>query len=98
MFSLPIIESCEGCGACCRQTPVPPFEDAEEIQREVPEEYLIPVQERIQSGEHMEVAACVWFDAERGLCRHYEFRPEACRRFEVSSFECHAARNAELYP
>jgi uncharacterized protein len=31
---------------------------------------------------------CLWFDLESGRCRHYEYRPEVCREFEVGGEEC----------
>lgn len=98
MPRLQIVENCDGCGACCRQTPVPPFEPGEEVQRSVPEQLMRPVRERIQAGLEFELIPCVWFDVETELCQQYDHRPAACRRFEVNSFECHAARNAELFP
>ncbi|MEP3478740.1 MAG: YkgJ family cysteine cluster protein [Fuerstiella sp.] len=98
MNELPIIESCDGCGACCRQTPLPPFQPGEEVQRAVPELFLKPVQDRQRAGQQFELIPCVWFDQVTQLCQHYEYRPSACRNFQISSFECHAARNAELYP
>lgn len=98
MDGLSIIENCDGCGACCRQTPVPPFEPGEEVQRSVPEQLMQPIVLRIQEQKELDLLPCVWFDQTMGRCQHYEYRPAACRRFEVGSFECHAARNAELYP
>lgn len=98
MNSLPIIESCDGCGACCRQTPLPPFQPGEAVRRSIPDDLMQAVHERIQAELEFSLIPCVWFDEASNLCQHYEYRPDACRRFELSSFECHAARNAELYP
>ncbi|MEQ9406477.1 MAG: YkgJ family cysteine cluster protein [Fuerstiella sp.] len=92
MTSLPIIESCDDCGACCLCTPVPPFEPGEEVARDVPAELLQPIHDRIAADEHFQLLCCVWFDTASRRCRHYELRPEACRRFEINSDLCRLSR------
>lgn len=90
---LPPILSCEGCGACCRRTPVPPFEPGEEAFWNVPEWMLEPVLERIRREEQFELLPCVWFDSATLLCRHYDYRPQACRNFELGSPLCRLSRD-----
>jgi Fe-S-cluster containining protein len=31
---------------------------------------------------------CMWYDAETRRCKHYEYRPETCRDFEVGETAC----------
>jgi Fe-S-cluster containining protein len=31
---------------------------------------------------------CLWFDQATRRCKHYEFRPRACREFEVGAEDC----------
>ena len=90
--SLPVIESCDDCGACCVRTPVPPFKPGEEAVRDVPEEYLKPVRERIAADQHFELIPCVWYDSASKRCRHYDYRPKACRDFEPGSDLCRISR------
>jgi uncharacterized protein len=80
---LPIL-SCERCGACCREVGLPPFTglDGDEPPRwlEWDADYHIDRQDRR--------LPCLWYDAATGRCRHYEYRPEACREFEMGSADC----------
>lgn len=92
MSDLPIIESCDDCGACCLQTPIPPFEPGEEAVKNVPETFLTAVRERIQQGQQFEVQPCVWFDSVSRRCLHYDFRPDNCRKFEIGSDLCRISR------
>lgn len=61
----------------------------------VPEWMLAVVRERIERDEHFELIACVWLDPATLRCRHYEFRPQACRDFEVGSLLCRLSRDDE---
>ncbi len=74
------------------RTPVPPFEPGEEVAKDVPDELLQPIRDRIAADEHFDLVACVWFDAKNKVCRHYDLRPDACRRFEVGSDACRMSR------
>jgi Fe-S-cluster containining protein len=101
---LPIIESCEGCGACCRVVTLPPFvrvvggegEEAWERLRwdrpDLRSEILDSDAARKAVGAPSFGTPCLWYDAATGRCRHYEFRPKACRSFEVGSIDCRDAR------
>jgi hypothetical protein len=101
---LPVIESCNGCGACCLVVTQPPFyrifdehgEDAwERLKSECPDlvaALLADNQTRRAAGEPLYGTPCVWLDPTSLRCRHYEFRPLACRQFEIGSLDCHDAR------
>jgi uncharacterized protein len=101
---LPVIESCDNCGACCLVVTRPPFylvfqeigEDAwERVKWERPDlraELLADYRARRASGGPFYGTPCIWFDAETRRCRHYEYRPLACREFEVGEFDCRDAR------
>ncbi len=90
--SLPIIESCDHCSACCRRTPIPPFQPGEEFVWNVPPEWLIPVEQRIAADQQFELLPCVWLDQDSDRCLHYEFRPQACRDFQINSDLCRLSR------
>src|SRR5579859_2534251 len=93
--SLPIIESCDGCGACCLVVSRPPFyrvfdefgEEAwERLKRERPDllvEFAADSKMRKQNGGPYYGTPCFWFDAETRRCRNYEYRPLACREFPL---------------
>src|SRR3954465_1194751 len=87
--SLPIIESCDGCGACCQVVSRPPFyrvfdeegEDTwERLKWERPDlmaGFLADDRDRRANGGPYYGTPCIWFDAGTGRCRHYEYRPAA---------------------
>lgn len=89
---LPVIESCDHCAACCRRTPVPPFQPGEEAVWDVPREWLIVVEARVAAGEHFDLRPCVWLDTKTLRCQHYEHRPQACRDFAINSDLCRLSR------
>jgi Fe-S-cluster containining protein len=101
---LPIIESCDGCGACCLVVTRPPFyfvfaefgEAAlERLQRERPDlvaELEADDKARKAVGAPSYGTPCLWYDAVGRRCRHYEYRPLACHEFEVGGDDCHDAR------
>jgi Fe-S-cluster containining protein len=101
---LPVIESCDGCGACCQVVTCPPFyrvfdergEDAwERLKADLPDvlaEVLADYQARRAAGGPFFGTPCLWFDATSGRCRHYEYRPRACREFERGGGDCRDAR------
>jgi Fe-S-cluster containining protein len=102
--SLPVIESCDGCGACCLVVSRPPFhhefgEDGEEawerLKRERPDlvaDLLADYRARRADGGPFYGTPCLWFDAETRRCRHYDHRPHACRAFERGVPDCRDAR------
>lgn len=94
--SFPILENCEGCGACCRMMVVPPFRrDAtiDEFQnKQIPQGLLNEILPDWEVRFLLPERPCSWFDENSGRCRHYELRPEACRDFAINSPSCLACR------
>jgi len=88
-----IIDSCADCGACCMQTPVPPFEPGEEAAYDLSAEQTKLIADRIAADECFDVLPCVWFDAATRQCRYYDQRPNACRQFEIGSPLCRLSRS-----
>ena len=101
---LPVIESCDGCGACCQVVTHPPFysvfhelgEDAwERLKRERRDlilEIVADYRARRAAGEPLSGTPCLWYDPDSRRCRHYEYRPLACREFAVGEDDCRDAR------
>jgi Fe-S-cluster containining protein len=101
---LSVITSCDNCGACCQVVTSPPFyhvfedegEEAWDRMKRVRPDLLAGLlaaeKERRQSGAPDYGTPCLWFDTETLRCRHYDYRPLACRLFEVNSEDCHDAR------
>jgi Fe-S-cluster containining protein len=99
-----VIDSCDGCGACCQVVTSPPFrrvfneggEDAwERLKWERPDllaELLADERARRASGGPFHGTPCLWYDPESRRCRHYDDRPSACRAFEVGGGDCRDAR------
>src|SRR5947209_6211903 len=104
---LPIIESCDGCGACCRVVTAPPFrrvfdgpgEEAwERLRWDRPDllaALLAAEAARKAVGDPSFGSPCLWFDAASRRCRHYDFRPRACREFALGGVDCRDARRRE---
>ena len=103
--ALPIVESCDGCGACCcRVVTLPPFrrvfgeagEEAwERLRWDRPEllSGFLEAERAIKAaGGPSFGSPCLWLDQGSGLCGHYEHRPRACREFTVGGVDCLDAR------
>ncbi len=105
---LPIVTTCEGCGACCLEQGAPPdyvalrlnphfAEDpsfAEDAVRlqSLPDEARKLLDGYVNAASHAGASVCVWFDAAMRGCRFYEHRPSTCRVFELSGPGCHIYR------
>lgn len=101
---LPLVSSCEGCGACCAVVVSPPFyrvfdgdgEDAwERLRRDRPDlvaEVLDHERRRREEGCPSHGDPCLWYDPASRLCRHHDLRPRLCRAFEVGGVDCLDAR------
>ncbi len=101
---LAVIESCDGCGACCEVVTRPPFyrvfetfgEDAwERLKANRPDllaELIADQRVRRAAGGPYHGTPCIWFDQETRRCRNYEYRPLACREFEIGEYDCRDAR------
>src|SRR6185369_454852 len=89
---LPIIESCEGCGACCLNVTFPPFGIDEAENRGVPDEFMKSVDDRLRHSHCQKPEPCVWLDEVSLRCKHYNWRPAICRRFELGGLQCREDR------
>lgn len=101
-LSLPMADqpvTCEGCGACCMHMAVPPYDEEERelLAANLPEVYadLLAVEATRQvqlrvSGE--ECIPCGFFDMVTRKCRHHEYSPDICARFEVGGEFCLSIR------
>ena len=101
MSSLPLIASCDGCGACCRERSVPPFSGVEDEEfLALPMELQDTIRELLGDATRVDKlnSSCAWLDRESSLCRHYEHRPSACREFERESFYCLTFRRRRGLP
>jgi Fe-S-cluster containining protein len=96
-------ETCDGCGLCCEGIGSPvalyvsrsswsgahPFRPAdlpEELIREIDDHFggLFRGQEPQER--------CLWFDPMARRCRHYEWRPQVCRDYELGGDACLSRR------
>lgn len=80
---LPIIESCDGCGACCMEMNSPPFigRDDPEFQtlpKSIQDDYLKGMEKRDADG-WPDGVPCFWLDLDTRKCKQYQNRPEICR-------------------
>ena len=88
---LPVLDSCDDCGACCRNFVGTPFEKSD-IER-LPEELKDGVRQEIsRSVNNDEPRDCIWFNTTTKKCNHHEHRPRVCRDFKVGDAPCINAR------
>jgi Fe-S-cluster containining protein len=100
-------ESCDGCGLCCEgigspvalyasrpgwesQHPFRPEGLPDELVREIDEQFA-----GIYRGQEPQ-ERCVWFDSQARRCRHYEWRPQVCRDYELGGTACLLLRRERL--
>ena len=43
------------------------------------------VRDRVTADEHFNLIPCVWYDTASARCKHYDYRPQACRDFLIGS-------------
>lgn len=106
--ALPILgapPSCEGCGACCEGIGSPvllyasrptygsshPYRPAD-LPAELIDEIDLHFSGLCRGQEPQE--RCLWFDPASRGCRHYEYRPQICRDYELAGRACLARRRA----
>ena len=98
-------QDCTGCGACCQRNGSPPvllnsayghgewhpFRKAGMPPALIAEvdEWFLGLRRGQEPG-----GVCVWYDAASRRCRHYQWRPQVCRDFEVGSTSCRHDRAA----
>ncbi|MGQ0635806.1 MAG: YkgJ family cysteine cluster protein [Planctomycetaceae bacterium] len=101
--------NCDGCGLCCEGIGSPvllyasrpnaaqphPFRPdglPEELIREIDDRFL----GLVRGQEPQE--RCLWFDPEARRCRHYEWRPQVCRDYELGGDACISLRRQAIWP
>jgi Fe-S-cluster containining protein len=103
--ALPVIDSCDGCGACCGVVRLPPFrryfdepggeEGWDRLRWERPDlftQILEADRARRERGESSTGSPCLWFDPDSKRCRHHALRPSVCREFAIGGVDCLDAR------
>jgi uncharacterized protein len=108
---LPVVSepSCAGCGACCQGIGSPVLLYASRPGLGEPHPYrpaglpddLIAEIDAAFSGlvrgqEPQE--ACLWYDASSQQCRHYGWRPQVCRDYELAGRACLNRRKSAGLP
>lgn len=104
MDDLPIVESCDGCGACCMEQTTPPGfagyavgsytwpdECDLELWESAPEDAKQLVRDRMAIIKTIRgEIPCCWLDQETRKCRFYDSRPMICREsLERGDEGCH---------
>jgi Fe-S-cluster containining protein len=96
-------ETCDDCGLCCTGIGSPvllyvshpgvsgahPFRPAglpEALIHEIDEHFLGMFRGQEPQDQ------CLWFEAETRRCRHYDWRPQVCRDYELGGDACLAQR------
>lgn len=81
------ILTCDGCGACCRSVPVPPYlDEIDFIPRALQEQVF---QARLIEAElERQGRPCIWLDAPTGKCTQHQHRPNICREYETGGELC----------
>lgn len=100
-------ETCDGCGLCCEgigspvvlYTTRPGFETKHPFRPVgLPQELILQIDEHFMGlfrGQEPQ-ERCLWFDAVARRCRHYEWRPQVCRDYELGGSACVALRREHL--
>ena len=100
-------ESCDGCGLCCEGigSPVLVYVSRPNVSgphpfrpRDLPEELIRDIDERfagLTRGQEPQ-ERCVWFDAAGRRCKHYQWRPQLCRDYELGGSACLSLRRRYL--
>lgn len=98
--------SCDGCGLCCEGIGSPVLLYATRPGRrdfhpyrpdDLPAELAAEIDEHfsglLRGQEPQE--RCLWFDPVGRACRHYEFRPQICKDYELAGPACLLRREEE---
>ena len=92
-------ESCAGCGLCCEGigSPVALYTSRSEFGERhpfrpegLPAELIAEIDEHfggLYRGQEPQ-ERCLWFDPAARQCRHYEWRPQICRDYELAGDAC----------
>ena len=103
MDSLPIVKSCEGCGACCMTMGHPRYfwnqeqgTNVDELWIELPKSLVAEIETHLESLRGDEQAdfgtPCIWFDDVERNCRHHRYKPQVCRDLEIGGEACLRSR------
>jgi len=98
MSDLPVIESCEGCGACCMTQGSPPGyvmilrgelcgteADFAHVQN-MPEPARAAVVNQLNKPNRDSDGPCCWLDLATRRCQFYDYRPSFCRHGDEHPF------------
>jgi len=108
MLNLTVLHpaTCDDCGLCCEGIGSPVVLYATGADRSSPHpfrpeglpESLVEEIDRhflgLYRGQEPQ-ARCLWFDVETRRCRHYEWRPQVCRDYELGGDACLSRRREE---
>jgi Fe-S-cluster containining protein len=84
---LPVV-SCTDCGACCTGQAALPIHlvgqhfampGVAPLPVDLAEELRATIERFDREGWPPDGSPCIWYDADRRQCRHYEYRPTLCR-------------------
>ena len=99
--------SCDGCGLCCERigAPVLLYQSRPDIVGPhplrppgLPDELIAEIDAHflgLTRGQEPQ-AQCLWFDPAARRCKHYEWRPQVCRDYELGGRACLAERRRRL--
>lgn len=85
---LPVIENCDGCGACCTEQAALPvhlvgtyfrLEPVAPLPPQLAVSLLQTVERFENEGWPNDGTPCIWYDEESRRCKHYDYRPTLCR-------------------
>lgn len=99
--SLPVLgpASCEGCGQCCQGIGSPVAVYASRPGLGEPHPYRphdLPLALIAEIDEHFSgllrgqepQTQCLWYDTQQQACRHYAWRPQLCKDYELGGRAC----------
>lgn len=61
----------------------------------LPEQLKQEINEYVDNLTDIDIGQpCIWLDLETRQCRHYDYRPQMCRDFEIGNPHCERMRAA----
>ena len=99
--------SCEGCGLCCEGigSPVvlyasrPGYPETHPFRPPgLPAELVAEIDDHfggLTRGQEPQ-DFCLWYDVALRRCRHYEWRPQVCRDYELGCYACRELRRPHV--
>lgn len=99
LFDILEPESCDGCGLCCEEigSPVLLYQSLPSLEGPhpyrppgLPQSLIDEIDAHflgLSRGEESQ-DRCLWYDPETAHCRHYDWRPQICRDFEMGGDCC----------